>query len=134
MVYRATNHGADAIYSALNQLDWDAGDSEVIIRKAKKGTRTLTQNAAMHKYFDLLAEALNDAGYSVQTVVTAPVSFTRETVKEYLWRRIQTAMFPEIISTTDLNKLQVSDVYENLNRVTAEKFGVSIPFPSEDMM
>ncbi len=39
------------------------------ITKIKDDKRTITQNASIHKYFSLLAEALNDAGYSVPFVL-----------------------------------------------------------------
>jgi hypothetical protein len=38
------------------------------------------------------------------------------------------AMF-EIESTTKLERVQVSQVYDVLNRSLSEKYGISIPFP-----
>jgi len=94
--------------------------------------RTPQQNKSLHKYFDLLAKELNDGGYDVQTVITVPVDFTRETVKKYLFKRIMSAMYPDKASTTELSTYEIGCVYENLNRITADRFGVSIPFPSEE--
>jgi len=39
------------------------------VTKAKDDKRTILQNASIHKYFSLLAEALNNAGYSVPHVL-----------------------------------------------------------------
>jgi len=57
--------------------------------------RTLTQNRALHKYCELLAEALNDAGYEMKAVLAVKVvdvPWSKELVKEALWKPIQAAM------------------------------------------
>lgn len=94
--------------------------------------RTPTQNASLHVYARLLAEGLNDAGYDVQTVITVPVSFTDKTVKKYMIKPIMKALYPDYESTTELSTTEIQEVYENLNRLTGEKFGVSIPWPSNE--
>ena len=97
--------------------------------------RTDTQNRSMHRYFALLADALNDAGYNVMQTMKhdAEIPWNPHLVKELLWRRVQIAMF-DIESTTKLNKMQVSDVYEVVNRHLAESVGVSVAFPCESDM
>ena len=94
--------------------------------------RTITQNAALHKYFELLAKELNDAGYDVGTTIKVPVDFTKDTVKKYMAKPVMTALHPDIEHTSDLDTTQISELYEHLNRLTAEKFGVSVPWPSYD--
>ena len=39
-------------------------------------TRTTTQNSAIHKYFELLAEAFNDAGYTQKHEIFSKVDLT----------------------------------------------------------
>ena len=53
--------------------------------------RTQQQNRALHKYFDLLAEELNGAGFNVQLVLKEKVEidWTPALVKEVLWRSAQ---------------------------------------------
>ena len=64
MTYRATNHGSDAIYTALAQLDWDSGDSEVIIRKHKPLTRTKAQNKLSYLWYAAIGvQTSNDSEY-----------------------------------------------------------------------
>ena len=97
--------------------------------------RTIQQNKALHKYFELVAEALNDAGYDIQkTIVHAKIDipWTRESVKEILWRMTQKAMFGKE-STTELDKVQeITKIYETLNRFLA-KLGIeSVNFPSKE--
>jgi len=109
------------------------GSYEVIFRKITKTPpkkkRTLTQNAALHKYFWLLSQALNEAGYDVGATIKVPVSFTPETVKEYLFKPVMKALHPDKVSTTELTTTEVSEVYEELNRLTSDKFGVGVGFP-----
>jgi len=96
--------------------------------------RTEKQNNSIHLYCERLAEALNDAGFSFndQKVIKVEVSFTKENVKESIWRNVQTALYPDKHSTTDLEKMEVSEVYENISRFIGERAGVYVPFPSED--
>ena len=81
----------------------------------------------------MLADELNAAGLEMRKVLKPEVEiiWTTESVKEYLFRPIMLAMY-DIISTTDLDTKQVSKVYEVLNRHTANRFGISLPFPSEE--
>lgn len=87
----------------------------------------------MHKYFSLLANELNSAGLDIKQTLKEEfeIPWNEHTVKELIWRPVQIAMY-DIESTTKLDKLQVSDVYEVINRHIASKHGVSVPFPSID--
>jgi len=96
--------------------------------------RTLSQNSALHLYLELLSTALNDGGFDVQTTITVPVSFTPQTVKEYMFKRIMSALYPDKVSTTELSTVEIQDVYEELNRITADKFGISMNWPSHEDM
>ena len=94
--------------------------------------RTPLQNKAEHKYFELLADALNAAGHDMRHTLKEDIDipWSKETVKEYLFKPIMKAMF-DIDSTADLTTVQTNDVYEVLNRHTASKLGVSVEFPSD---
>jgi hypothetical protein len=101
-----------------------------------EGTRTLTQNNAIHLWCDQLGKALNDAGYDQRAVFAqmregVSIPWRDTAVKESLWKPIQAAIVGKD-STTKLSTTEVSEVYEILNRWTAEKFGVSVPFPSRE--
>ena len=95
--------------------------------------RTDNQNKAMHKYFDMLAEALNDAGLDMKKTLKPEIEipWTKDMVKEHLWRPIQEAMTDKH-STTDLDRIEPSMVYEVLNRHLAQKFGLHVPFPCDE--
>ena len=93
-------------------------------------TRTARQNRALHVYLRLLGEALNEAGLDQRAVLKSdfPLPWSTESAKQNLFSPIMKAMF-DIDSTTKLERVQVSQVYDVLNRSLSEKYGISIPFP-----
>ena len=102
----------------------------------KEEKRTLTQNDSIHLWLDQVASALNDAGFDVKAVVRlfreeGEIPFTKENVKELLWRPAQKAMFGKK-STTELNKLKEIDlICKVVNKFLSEKCHLEyIPFPS----
>lgn len=96
--------------------------------------RTPTQNAALHKFCELLATALNDAGFDFREFVKAgyAVPFTPELVKNHLWRPIQKAVTGKE-STTKPETHEYSLIYDVLNVKLAEH-GIHVPWPSKDSM
>ena len=96
--------------------------------------RTEQQRKALEVYCDGLAEILNASGYNFNDgkVIRLPVSFTQENVKEYMFKKVMMAMYPDKTSTTELSTTEIQAVYENLNSFTAEHFGVSVTWPSEE--
>lgn len=95
--------------------------------------RTPTQNNAMHRYFELLAQALNDAGLDMRRTLKPEweIPWTAEMVKEHIWRPVQKVMLDRQ-STTQLQTIDVGEVYDVINRHMAEKHGVHVPFPSSE--
>ena len=93
--------------------------------------RTIQQNKALHKYFEILAETLNDAGLDMRVVLKPHVEIPwgKETVKDFLWRPIQSLQLGKR-STTELTTKDINKIYDTLNRHLAEKFGIYEPFPS----
>ena len=97
-----------------------------------RGTRSDQQNKAMHLYFTMLAQVLNDAGLDVRKTMKQDfeLPWTEALVKELLWRPVQMAMLNKK-STTNLNKMEISDVYETINRHLSQTHGVHVAFPSD---
>lgn len=96
--------------------------------------RTDQQNKALHKGFELLAEALNDAGYETKAVLAVKqvdVPWNKELVKLLLYKPIEEAMTGKD-STADLERTEVSEVWDVLQRHLAENFGVSVGFPTHE--
>ncbi len=110
----------------------DGVELEIEIKKLTD-TRTLSQNNAIHKYYELVAEALNNAGLTIEKVIenfTMEHQWTKGSVKELLWREAQRSVLGKE-STTELSKLEdIDKVYDIVNRFLAKLKVESIPFPS----
>lgn len=95
--------------------------------------RTEAQNAALHLWLRRVADCLNDAGFSVMTVMRhdADIPWTEHLAKELLWRQVQEAMTGHA-STTDCEKLDYPAIEEVIARHIAQSIGVTLPpWPSE---
>ena len=101
----------------------------------EKEQRTLLQNKSLHKYFELLADALNDAGWGVKKLLTrkpeVEIPWDKGKVKELLWKPIQEAVIDKE-STTEADTSEYSKVYDVLNRYTSENLGVGVPWPHKE--
>jgi len=92
--------------------------------------RTDSQNRALHTYFTLVAEALNDGGFTLDQVVKLDVPFTPALVKELIWRKVQKQVLSKS-STTELDKQSdITEIYDIVNRSLSEKLKISVAFPS----
>jgi hypothetical protein len=120
-----------SIHLMIDQMQAEFGYLEITIEPRKK-TRTNTQNRALHLYLGQLAKALNDAGYDMKRTIRQDVDipWNTDTAKQYLWGPIQKVV-TGLDKTSKADTSQYSDIYETLNRHMAQKFGVSIPWPSE---
>lgn len=96
--------------------------------------RTSQQNKALHKYFTLLADELNAAGYDMRRTLKPGVDipWTPELVKQYLWKGIQEAMLGSD-STRELTTKEIDKVYDVLNKHLGETTGVHVAFPSKEV-
>lgn len=97
--------------------------------------RTLTQNAALHLYCQMLADAFNDAGMDMKTVLKDEVEipWTMESTKNHLWKPIQKIVTGKESTTKPLTH-EYGEIYEVLSRFLSEKKGVFVPWPSNDVM
>ena len=110
-----------------------SGTDLTVTFERTKRKRTTTHNSSIHKYFDLLATELHDAGLDMRKVLTKrpDIPWSEKTIKEHIWWPVQEAMGLEA-STAKLDKEQVSMVYNVVARFLSAKFGVYVPFPSKD--
>jgi len=109
------------------------GSNVVISIEKAESKRTLTQNAAIHKYFEIVASAFRQAGIDSKVIFNEQVDVpvTAGVIKEGLWRPVQNALL-EKQSTTKLTTKEVSEIYDIVNKHLGEKFGIHVPFPSHD--
>lgn len=99
--------------------------------------RTKTQSRALHLYFTQLAKELEAHGIDQKTFVSKLEDISIPITKDFLklvWKEVQKGMY-KTGSTTQLTTSQISEVYETVNRFTAQEFGVHQAFPSmEEVM
>lgn len=92
--------------------------------------RTIQQNRALHLYFQILADTLNDAGLDMKKILKPEIDipWNKDTVKNFLWRPIQKAQINKK-STTELTTREIDLVFNTLNRHLSQ-FGIHESFPS----
>lgn len=97
--------------------------------------RTQQQNKALHVGFKLIADALNDAGLDMRTVLKPGIEIPWDprTVKEYIFRPVMKLKTGKD-STTELSKhMEIDEVWEILMRFLMQNHGVEyIPFPFDE--
>ena len=98
--------------------------------------RTEAQNNALHLYFQMIADALNNEGLDVRVVLQViaekgvDMMWAKELVKELLWRRIQKKYLNKQ-STTELDSTgEITQIYDMLNKFLSQEFFISQEFPS----
>ena len=138
MGHRWTLHTSEQLanFDAFIQQAWLAGKKPTVeFCEGMTGTRTPTQNAALHLWLTQLAMALNEAGYDIKAFPWkegVDLPWDQHAVKERLWRPVQEAMTGKE-STMEASKTEYGDVYEALTRHLANILPgfVPPPWPSE---
>lgn len=105
------------------------------LEMSKEKGRTRKQNNALHLFFNLMADMLNESGLDQRKVLKPEIDipWDHESVKEKLWRPVQIDVTHKE-STTELNSQEdINKVYDVLNRHLAQRFpGIPhVPFPFE---
>ena len=96
--------------------------------------RTLDQNAALHKFFDIWAKDLNEHGLTVQAVFAKKMETNwNETLMKGFWKEAQERIIGKK-STSELNKTSDIDlILDHFTRHFANEFdGYELPeFPHD---
>lgn len=106
---------------------------KVLSVKKKPVQRTDVQNSSIHLWCQQQADHWNESGYDMMTVLekAVPMKWTKETVKETIWRKVQKAIIHKE-STTNLDTKEVSEVYDQINSgLSGNKIPV-VAFPSRE--
>lgn len=99
----------------------------------ENGVRTIPQNSALHLGLSLIAKSLNDAGLDIRKVLKPEIEIPWSvwSVKDFLWRPIQKVMTGKK-STTEIDKIEPSEIWEVLMRHLGQKHGIEyIEFPNK---
>lgn len=129
-----SQHSFQGFLKRAEELYNDNGYITFLWKTAKQ--RTARQNDALHVFFDNIADGCNDCGYDM--VLSSPVlksvtiPWTKDSVKERMWRPVQLAMYPKKKSTTQLNRNEISLIAEVITRHLSVTKGLYIPFPSKE--
>lgn len=94
--------------------------------------RSQLLNNALHLWFQMIAEALNDSGQYMKVDFFkdgAHVNWTLESIKEIFWRPLQVAMFNKE-SSADLTNREACEVIEGVIRILGEVFELTVNFPN----
>lgn len=104
---------------------------KVEIKEIKK-TRSTRQNSALHLYFTLISNELNEMGaefnYTGLKGMAISTRYTPDIVKDFFWRPIQETLY-KFKSTTKLTTEQINEIVDVISKFFAEK-GVNLEFPS----
>ncbi len=113
----------------------ESGEAE-LVEVIDMTTRTTQQNKAYWKWLTLLAESLNDAGYSQndKIVITCDVPFTKDNLHELCCKPYINQMWPEKTSSTQLSTIDEDDLYMVVDQAIASRTGCHVEWPSEESL
>ena len=105
------------------------------LKQGEIAKRTLAQNNALHLYLRRVSQVLNDAGYSVEQVLTyfsMELSWSPELCKEILWRTAQKRMLGKVSTTQLFKQGEIDDIVDVVTRFLGERLKIENPppFPS----
>ena len=128
-----TREGMDDLFLLIRDKV-EVGPVVVTIKK-KVNRRTITQNAAMHKYFAIMAEKLQDSGHDQKSIIGSfregfSLPATPAMIKE-IFREVGKAMFKKD-STADLTTVEIQKVYEAVDQRFGEVTGCRSDWPSNE--
>ena len=130
-------NSASKLLEMIQELQKRFSEDRYLIVSVESGKiRSGQQRKAIEVYCRELAQALNDKGLDQRAVMAkmkegVDLPWSQATVKDNLFRPIMTALIKKQ-STTELERDEVTRVYDALNRWTSATFGVSVLFPSEE--
>lgn len=96
--------------------------------KMRSKTRSNAQNNALHLYFSMIADQLNNAGYTFTNALGLEIPFTMTLIKESIWKPTQKDMFG-IDSTTKLTTQMINELIDVFSKHFGER-GIYVEFPS----
>jgi len=118
------------IYLFDKQVEFIRQNKKLCSLKVVKKKRTNTQNAALHKWFELISNSLNEIGLTYKVTIINEIDhpFTPEAVKTHIIKPIIQSMY-NYKSTTQLKTNEIDVLIDTISNWLGSK-GVHIPFPS----
>lgn len=123
-------------HKAIHRFTYLVENSKEIELKALSDSRSAKQNRALHKFFVIISEQLNELGVEFQyqglNIENVSTRYTPNIVKDLFWRPIQFALF-DIESTKEINTVQMNEIIDVISKFFGDK-GVVIEFPSLEQL
>ena len=120
------------IYIFDQQIKWLRENKQVCEILQVKKKRTITQNKALHLWFNHISDALNDAGETFHYFGISgkefEMRFTESIVKDFVIKPIMKTLF-KVDTTTKLDTEKINELIDVINKFFSAK-GVYLPFPS----
>lgn len=114
------------------QVKWLIDNKKICKLDKVNKTRSITQNSALHKYFELISDKLNEMGFTFSYTglkgFELNIKYTPRIVKTMIIKPIMVNMF-NIESTTKLTTEMINDIIDVINGYFSSR-GEYIPFPS----
>jgi len=131
MIYNLSNkygkENAAIEFKRLNDI------SATIELKALAHTRTAQQNRALHLFFKMAADSLNEIGhtycYTDLEGEIINVKWNEHLFKEFTWKPIQAVMFGTD-STTKLKRNEIDPILDSIFEMFG-RLGIEINFPNQ---
>ena len=118
-----------------DRVDFYKKEGYIVELGIYKHTRSTLQNDSLHLYCQLIANALNSAGYSQKeySIIDGDlidVPFDMLSIKNGLWRKLQITMF-QIESTTKITSREINQLIDVITDWLAQK-GIRVDFPNKN--
>lgn len=123
--------GQLAMEMAKMRIEIEQGGTVYLEWSSEKG-KTPTQRNALHKWLEMLADALNEAGFD-QTVwfrkyakAGIAARWSKHSVKEIFYKPVLEAMTGKT-STEQMNTVEPSEVCDVVGQALAQRLGITAP-------
>lgn len=93
--------------------------------------RTKKQNDALHRALREIAHEMDMAGYDMRWMKVR-IEPTADGLKKHAFKKIMTAMYPSVKSTTELSREQFSAVWQKFNDNIQDVFGIYVSLDGKD--
>lgn len=140
MIYDKKRHNLghpQGLAEFKDRVDFYIKEKKIVELGIFQYTRSNLQNNSLHLYCDLIAKALNEAGYSFnkKSILTGEkieIPFTMLIIKDDLWCEIQMTLF-DIKSTTKLTSRMINQIIDVITDFLGKR-GIRVDFPNKNRL
>lgn len=104
----------------------------IVISKAKS-KRSEQQNRYLHLLFTIFTDALNDLGNEFKMPEVKELCKTKFALIDVVNEETGEVIGQRIKGTSEMNKTELNEFFENIIRWASEHFGIILPYPNEQL-